>query len=883
MQHNELTFLEQIRALQPVFMPGWMPGQGEAGWAVAQTFAPVVDGLNRQLGALPEKLFIAYLDALGTTPNPALSARVPVTFAVTENYRGEVAVPEGTPVATKTKVPFETERAFTATSAKLTAVVSADPAAVRVCDHSASLEEGSVMTWFDEAAEEQYLYFGDDHLFDFYRKATDPNAGMELRVPLLGNGTWEFYGREGAEGETEWIPFEGSGQTLNKKGVHATVKTERNGIESYWIRFKPLPGSATVPAALFGFNSRSSTDALYSNDMPINPESSSFMPFGALPQNNSTFYIASGEAFSKKGFVVKIDAEYTVSVTDTDLSWEYFNGKAWKPLPLIKGGEGYRFSVPSDLAPTQVNGEENLWIRVRLLGSRVTYECSGGELVVAPNAPVIRHMEIYVEPKNAVAQHALRYAFRVFTPLESGGAVYQGLSQPNQSVYFGFDRPPGAGLITLFLELADSGASPGSPLLWSYEGPEGFVPFSVEDGTAGLTKSGICAFIAPADGVVSERFGTACWWLRAERPGGIGGLEVRGLHLNTVMARQARSYDGVLLGSSDGTPSQSFTLAESPALELGIRVLEPFAPEGADAVEDAYGEGAWVLWSATSRLEGCGAEDRVYTFDPVSGRIGFGDGIHGKIPPSAADGLHAAYRIGGGAAGNVAAESVDSLGRTIARIDGVSNPVQATGGAEMQSLEALKRLAPKRLKHGFRSVTGEDYRMLAFEASEDVAEASVRTGPGSVELALVPKGEEAAPMPSRGLLERVEGYLRERAPLTAAVTVRAPEYVRVSVGVSVAVSDWGAAATVKTALDEGLAGFLHPMQGGPDGSGWRFGTLPTLAALYRLVAETEGVAYFENLTVRVETSGGILASLERPVGPECLVCSGTHTIEVRGA
>ncbi|MQA02187.1 MAG: hypothetical protein GEV07_05485 [Streptosporangiales bacterium] len=41
-------------------------------------------------------------------------------------------------------------------------------------------------------------------------------------------------------------------------------------------------------------------------------------------------------------------------------------------------------------------------------------------------------------------------------------------------------------------------------------------------------------------------------------------------------------------------------------------------------------------WRAVDDLEGAGPDDEVYTFDPRTGRVAFGDGTHGRIPPEGA-------------------------------------------------------------------------------------------------------------------------------------------------------------------------------------------------------------------------------------------------------
>ncbi|MCA3456684.1 MAG: hypothetical protein ING01_05485 [Rhodobacter sp.] len=57
-----------------------------------------------------------------------------------------------------------------------------------------------------------------------------------------------------------------------------------------------------------------------------------------------------------------------------NLSWEYWNGRAWATIPdLVDGTNSFvtsgevKFCVPDDLAPTEVLGRPNSWIRARLV------------------------------------------------------------------------------------------------------------------------------------------------------------------------------------------------------------------------------------------------------------------------------------------------------------------------------------------------------------------------------------------------------------------------------------------------------------------------------------------------------------------------------------
>ncbi len=88
----------------------------------------------------------------------------------------------------------------------------------------------------------------------------------------------------------------------------------------------------------------------------------------------------------------------------------------------------------------------------------------------------------------------------------------------------------------------------------------------------------------------------------------------------------------------------------------------------------------------------------------------FGDGVFGEIPDGAAI-FDLTYRVGAGAAGNVAADSIVTVSPAAALlVSRVTNPFPARGGAEMESNEQVRRRAPQAFRsRQFRIVRKEDY------------------------------------------------------------------------------------------------------------------------------------------------------------------------------
>ena len=105
-----------------------------------------------------------------------------------------------------------------------------------------------------------------------------------------------------------------------------------------------------------------------------------------------------------------------------------------------------------------------------------------------------------------------------------------------------------------------------------------------------------------------------------------------------------------------------------------------------------------------------------------AGVLRFGDGTLGRLPES---NLDATYRVGRGALGNAGAEGIAHILTPETDIDGVRNPLLATGGVDPESLEQVRQYAPQAFRTQLRAVTEADYAAAA-EAFAGVKKAVAR-------------------------------------------------------------------------------------------------------------------------------------------------------------
>jgi hypothetical protein len=210
-----------------------------------------------------------------------------------------------------------------------------------------------------------------------------------------------------------------------------------------------------------------------------------------------------------------------------------------------------------------------------------------------------------------------------------------------------------------------------------------------------------------------------------------GRRHVESFAIGAVAAKLPRAI--VRTGAS-GTAQYLYTLASAPLTWLAP-ADDPAAsprPELRLTRQDDL-----APWTWARLLLDAGPFDSVVTVDPVRYRalgprrddgttpmdydgagdtLRFGDGTFGAIPESPST-FEVVYRAGGGALGNVAADAIARIapGSPLSgMVTAVNNPFPATGGADEESAETVRRLAPDAFAaRQFRAVRAEDYAAAA--------------------------------------------------------------------------------------------------------------------------------------------------------------------------
>lgn len=198
----------------------------------------------------------------------------------------------------------------------------------------------------------------------------------------------------------------------------------------------------------------------------------------------------------------------------------------------------------------------------------------------------------------------------------------------------------------------------------------------------------------------------------------------------------------------------------------------------------------------------------------------FGDGVHG-LRPSAEAAFTARYRIGGGQAGNVGADSLGRIRTDVPGIVGLRNPLPAAGGTDSEAAEAVRQFAPQAFRTQERAVTEADWVEVAQRHPEVHRAAAQFRWTGSWHTVFVTVDRRGGrPVEGDALFEQAMRQHLERYRLAGYdLEVNGPVFVPLDVKLTVCVKPGHFQALIKAALAErfssrqladGTLGFFHP-------------------------------------------------------------------------
>jgi hypothetical protein len=666
--------LKQMQSMVPFYTPEWNPNiDKESGQALMKIYLQMQEQIITRLNKVPDKNFIKFLDMLGIKMLPAQSASVQVTFKLAEGTAEHVVIPKGTLLAGEgadgNEVTFETQGDLRVMPATLKEIYSFEASQDEIYVHTKEFSQNEKFHFITGSNKQEHsLYLGHTDLFS----QTNPSKftiDFEIVTGVTGgilDMVWEYWGGErwvelkrfdniplvDDPNETTQL-FRHSGKmVISKEHKGEIALYELLGTKSRWLRCRlknKLPASNSIQLPAFNTIRLSvepiepfAPELAFNNDIPLNLKENplNIKPFGELPVLFDTFYIASDEAFSKKGasITLEIDSEWATDDTNKQdlipnavLSWEYWNGRSWQNLHVVdrtnrfEKEEKITFTCPLDIEKIKVNGEEKYWVRVRIIDGDygreiilVPHSIKIGNIIDIPNVeiekgkiyyPVITSLTINYQgtlekPQQCFSLNNLDYEDHIKAVLDTQNTFtpYKKFSEQTQGVLLGFDKQMVGGPFGILFNVTEQVVSETDNLKmeWFYWSGEQWLKINAQDNTENLTRIGLFNFSIPVGFLPRKLFNTEQYWLKGSVTEGqfksldsietgIKVPEIIGIFPNSTSAVQASVVEDEVLGTSDLTANQAFQLLNPLIISQQLLVTEPTQPT-ADETHDILKE-----------------------------------------------------------------------------------------------------------------------------------------------------------------------------------------------------------------------------------------------------------------------------------------------------
>lgn len=522
-------------------------------------------------------------------------------------------------------------------------------------------------------------------------------------------------------------------------------------------------------------------EAVFTNETEKN--TNEFCPFNEKPFRYDEFYIASKDAFCKKGAYINISfymdfirtdineeqnnppqIEYKLimkhsqfapeekfDITINEVIWEYFNGRGWAKLfrnnqysDIFQPQDGRKtktvsFICPDDIVSITVNSRESYYIRARILSLDNQFRTKGYYV-----APVLSEITIdycyreYVVPdkivccNNTVEETAVKND--IIKP-------FRYIKDKYPELYFGFSQPPQYGPVRYLFCMQDNVSFETLKLKWSFLSDDGWKFLNIFDETENFRKTGTISLIGNSGFKYAEIFGKSAYWIKAsDFSSGYSDSKnrffpvIEKIYKNIAPVINVNDMPEEFFSIEPYEENKVCRLSADRIYEAEVWVdeisqltaeeTENLCSAGlADITYDIFGmpSNVWVKWHETMNMNFSAPDDRHFRVDRNNGTVTFGNNIKGKIPPyKNGRTIKIRYSTGGGKSGNVEKGRISKINQSLGFVTDVSNPVITYGGSDCETAEnAIKRTSAA-LRSCNRAVTASDYESLALEAERSI-------------------------------------------------------------------------------------------------------------------------------------------------------------------
>ena len=442
---------------------------------------------------------------------------------------------------------------------------------------------------------------------------------------------------------------------------------------------------------------------------------------------------------------------------------------------------------------------------------------------------------------------------------------------PGNALYIGLTDAAPANALVLDLKCTIEGIGVDPlfpPLVWEAWNGEDWEECEVDrDTTGGINRDGEVVLHLPKRHEASVLARVRAGWVRARVMEAVEnqpvyssspmvhsiGAHTIGVTLNALHARVVNEEE---LGVSDGSYGQQFPIQQTPIVRS----------EGARL--ELSGEHGWESWTEVLQFADSGPANRHFILDGVDGLVVFGPAVremdgslrrHGAVPPKGSTVRLSQFAVGGGVAGNVNRGAIQVLVSSFPGIDRVDNRRPGVGGRNAETVDEAKVRGPLLLRSRGRAVTAEDFEEIAKEAAPEAARircvAAGGDGPqaGAVRVLVVPQvASEAGRLaferlvPPEALLATIAAALDRTRLVGTRISVEPPVYQGITVVARLRGRPGVSPVRLQELATTALFRYYHPIEGGPDGTGWPFGRPVLIGEVSSVLQRVPGVELVED-------------------------------------
>ena len=451
-----------------------------------------------------------------------------------------------------------------------------------------------------------------------------------------------------------------------------------------------------------------------------------------------------------------------------------------------------------------------------------------------------------------------------------------------RGVMIGFDKRFSGNTVSIYV-MAEPTGSPVNLRAAIYADGR-FRPVQVvSDSSYGLTEPGLLTLALPKAADESNLLGETSHWLRLWPEGDSSAWSplICGLFLNGALTRSVETRSMERLGASNGTAGQVFQLAETPvdpeSLVLRVReILGQQEREGLDIKSYPNGPpGEWVLWQAANDFSDDGEPSRTFTLDAHGGKLRFGDGDNGLIPPLGAELIAERYaRVKGSVANKVKAGTKPTLLASLAGVDSVLALDYAAGGSDTEAAPQARHRASAKLRHGNRILTVADLADFVPTLAPDIAQVRVIASARKTRIVVALTGPDPRPMPAklRGIERNIKSVCGYGLRRPDGLEVVGPRIL--PLGLAIDLVPLSADSFADAAIEAGryIMAFFDAATGGHDGRGWPMGRLPEAQDIAAALMPIATLAFPAAITLRrADRAAGVKDELPSSIPMDVLV------------